>query len=396
MRKSIKFFKDIDKKMFICEANLNKEYSPNSFNSISSYLAMFPVELPLYFIKKYTKENDTVMDNFSGRGTTAYASRKLNRKFVGNDLNPYAFVLSKSKLINISNIEKIEKRIKELKNKYLLLPRSINITSEKYNDLKVFYSDFTLKQLIFLKNEIGINWKNNKDIDNLILALSLGLMHGPMKKDGTTIYFSLNMPNTISMSTNYVKKYSEINKLTKPNVDIFDNLIKRLKIKWEIFLSKNYESIFKYWNSLNSLNFLKNNSVDLVITSPPYLSLVDYTKSNWLRLWLLGFEKNNLKKEIKLSDSLDLKEYTNFIKKYLINISSKLKPKAKVCLVIGDVYDFELIENIWKEIKNEVPYSFLEVGIDTNTNNFKTSKLLNSRKGKATKVEKILILEKQN
>ena len=257
MNKTISFFNDINKKDFAYDINLTKLVSLNDFNSISSYLAMFPVELPLYFIQKYTKEGDIVMDNFSGRGTTAYASRKIKRNFIGNDLNPYAYVLTKSKLVRKFSIKKVIKRIKELEQKYINYYFYEDLKKEDFDELKVFYSDFTLKQLIFLKNQIGINWKNNKDIDNLILALSLGLMHGPMKKDGTTIYFSVSMPNTISMSSNYVRNYSKKNNLLKPDINVFENLIKRLKIKWEDFLSEDYKSNFKYWNSIEKLTFIK-------------------------------------------------------------------------------------------------------------------------------------------
>ena len=393
MNKTISFFNDINKKDFAYDINLTKLVSLNDFNSISSYLAMFPVELPLYFIQKYTKEGDIVMDNFSGRGTTAYASRKIKRNFIGNDLNPYAYVLTKSKLVRKFSIKKVIKRIKELEQKYINYYFYEDLKKEDFDELKVFYSDFTLKQLIFLKNQIGINWKNNKD--NLILALSLGLMHGPIKKDGSTIYVSVSMPNTISMSSNYVRNYSKKNNLLKPDINVFENLIKRLKIKWEDFLSEDYKSNFKYWNSIEKLTFIKNKSVDLVFTSPPYLSVVDYTKSNWLKLWLLGYDRKSLKKNIKLSDSLNLEEYKKFIKNYLINIYSKLKDNAKVCLIVGDVYNLQLIENVWEEIKDEVPYSFINIGIDKNVDKNKISNLLNSRKGNATKIDKILVLEKK-
>ncbi|MFV8473296.1 DNA methyltransferase [Mycoplasma sp. 4F] len=84
-----------------------------NFNSLNSYLAMFPLDVPLNFIEKYTNEDDIVMDNFTGRGTTLFASRLLNRKFVGNDLNPYAYVISKSKASQIHKIDLIN-RVNEL------------------------------------------------------------------------------------------------------------------------------------------------------------------------------------------------------------------------------------------------------------------------------------------
>lgn len=45
--------------------------------------AVFPVELPEFFIKAYTNENDIVLDPFMGSGTTAVASVLHNRSFIG-------------------------------------------------------------------------------------------------------------------------------------------------------------------------------------------------------------------------------------------------------------------------------------------------------------------------
>lgn len=45
--------------------------------------ASFPVALPTWFIKLFTKEGDVVLDPFAGSGTTALACVKLNRRFVG-------------------------------------------------------------------------------------------------------------------------------------------------------------------------------------------------------------------------------------------------------------------------------------------------------------------------
>lgn len=46
-----------------------------------------PVELFEYLIKTYTNENETVLDNCMGSGTTAIACHRLNRNFIGFELD---------------------------------------------------------------------------------------------------------------------------------------------------------------------------------------------------------------------------------------------------------------------------------------------------------------------
>lgn len=51
--------------------------------SNKNHSAAFPIALPIWFIKLFTKEGDVVLDPFIGSGTTALACKELNRKYVG-------------------------------------------------------------------------------------------------------------------------------------------------------------------------------------------------------------------------------------------------------------------------------------------------------------------------
>ncbi|WP_283393169.1 hypothetical protein [Photobacterium phosphoreum] len=113
------------------------------------------------------------------------------------------------------------------------------------------------------------------------MAFSLGLMHGPTKISGETIYFSVDMPNAISMAPNYVKNYVKENNLKKPNVNIFENIKNRSLNKYdEKIISNNFNGKIFEKDSTIENEKINDNSIKLVITSPPYLNIINYTKSN--------------------------------------------------------------------------------------------------------------------
>lgn len=53
-----------------------------------AHFAVFPLKLPMRCIKAGCKPGGTVLDPFSGSGTTGEAARRLGRKYIGIDLNP--------------------------------------------------------------------------------------------------------------------------------------------------------------------------------------------------------------------------------------------------------------------------------------------------------------------
>jgi len=60
--------------------------------------AAFPMELPTWFIKLFTQENDTVLDPFMGSGTTLFASKILKRNSIGIDIQKEYCDMVNSKL----------------------------------------------------------------------------------------------------------------------------------------------------------------------------------------------------------------------------------------------------------------------------------------------------------
>lgn len=69
-----------------------------------NHSAAFPRDLPAWFIKLFTQEDDLVLDPFMGSGTTCVAAYTLNRNYIGIELNEDYYRLAES---NISDIKRI-------------------------------------------------------------------------------------------------------------------------------------------------------------------------------------------------------------------------------------------------------------------------------------------------
>jgi len=378
------FLDKIEREKTICEWKEMPKNMNNKLHSICSYMAMFPPSLPNYFIKKYSKKGDVVLDTFSGRGTTILEACLLNRIGIGNDLNPLALLLTRAKS-NVPQKSRIISRIDELENEYKKC-EEIDITGEE-RKIKMIFSDYTLKQIIFLKNKL--DWKKS-NIDVFITALLLGILHG-----GSEGFLSLSMPNTFSMSPNYVRNYIAQHGLVRPKRNAFD-LLKR---KLERCYQRPMQRGISYSQDARKMTRIKDSSIDLIVTSPPYTRVIRYGQFNWIRLWLLNENSKEVDKGLFFSQSLD--KYCIFMTEVLKEMRRVIKPNAKAVLVIGDVKDKErdtiknLAEIVWERCAAPLGFKLAEqIKADVINDATKVSRIWGKKRGNATKIDRILVLTK--
>lgn len=355
----------------------------NPLHTMCSYMAMFPPSVPNYFIRKYSNEGDTVLDPFSGRGTTVLEACFLGRIGIGNDLNPIAYLLTKAKT-SVPRKSTISKRIDRLETRFNASAISIR---KEHPDIKMIFNASTLRQLIYLRS--SLNWKHNK-VDAFIAAMLLGVMHG-----NSGGYLSLSMPNTFSMSPNYVRGYIKEHKLKKPKRNVFDILRQKL--------DRCYQRPPKKGKALcqdaRKLTRIGENSVDLIVTSPPYTRVIRYGKFNWIRLWFFGSTWGDVDDKLFFSQSIE--KYCGFMYEVLKEVRRVLKVGGKAVFVIGDVKskDSDRIDNLAKVVweKCAKPLGFRKRGKiieDVIRDTTKVSKIWGKKKGNATKIDRILILER--
>jgi DNA modification methylase len=65
--------------------------------------AVFPIDLPINCLEHFTKENDLVLDCFMGSGTTAEACLRMNRNFIGFEINKDYVDVANNRINNYIN-----------------------------------------------------------------------------------------------------------------------------------------------------------------------------------------------------------------------------------------------------------------------------------------------------
>ena len=302
-----------------------------------SYMAMFPPELPHYFIERFTQPGDTVLDPFSGRGTTPVEAAAQGRYGIGNDLNPLAVALTRGKLSN-PTVEEVLKRLEKLESDYSSKDWSIEDEPEK---IRMIYHDNTLRQMVYLKE--NLDWRK-PGVDAFIVAVLMGAMHGNSRG-----FLSLPMPNTFSMGWNYIsrKVREEPEKFACPDRDTFEVLRTRVKRQ----LSKGQlpgHGIAIYGDVRRLDEKIEHGSVQLLFTSPPYLKVIKYGLYNWIRLWFLTESGSHQEVDDVLDDTHALVEYLDFMRETLTATLPLMDRERGIsCWAIGDVKGLNLAWAVW-------------------------------------------------
>ncbi|MCL9812515.1 DNA methyltransferase [Natranaeroarchaeum aerophilus] len=299
----------------------------HSLHRLAPYIGGFPPSLAHYFIRRFSKSGDTVLDPFSGGGTTPLEAALQNRNGYANDAFSYAYVLSKAKCNPLSTSEfepyldtKLDEARKVDNEEMRLLDN---------DDLKVFYSDHTLDQILRLREVLHEDDSRKATYLNGIMC---GILHGPSK-----MYLSLQTKDTYSGTANYVRKYAKKNDLQRPERDIRPKALRKQELAHEdtVPASLGERTKITRGDSRNLLNSFEKESVDLIVTSPPYMQTLDYTWNNWIRLWWLNEDRKSERNKLDITEDTD--KYRRFMRECLHSMYDVLAPDSVAVLIVGDV-----------------------------------------------------------
>lgn len=344
-------------KMCAIQSLSNNEYKENTFHQLSPYLGKLKSNIVRKLILNYTKPFDTILDPFSGSGTVALESLILNRHVIANDINPYAVTLTKAKMYPPHSLgEALEKAEYYLNRSKKEMSKISLLEIPKW--VRNFFHPTTLKETLALVRLL----KRNEE--HFILACLLGILHH--QSNGFLSYPSSHMVPYLRSKNFPITKFPYLYTYREVKPRLL-NKIKRVfknphKINPILFreCKTNYAERLKF----------PQNSIDAVITSPPYMDTLSYGGDNKLRLWFLGVS------DYKYYDDKSPRNPQDFhllIKNVLNILYFALKPNSYCIFVVGEVnkgkksintsliiQDVVLNNNGFKLlsiIEDEIPYS---------------------------------------
>ena len=307
----------------------SKQRQANPLHEIS-YRACFKPQLPAYFIERLTKAGDTVYDPFSGRGTTAVEAALHGRNVIANDINPLSAILTRPRL-EVPTLAQVDVRLRSL----CLSPKA-----RRDRDLSMFFHPNTERELLSLRDYLNLRRSEGTEdgIDRWIRMVATNRLTG--HSPGFFSVYTLP-PNQAVLPENQIKINEKLGQ--EPTYRDIRALILRKSMQLQGTL--NAADRWRLHQAAACAQFLENdaaatsailsNSVQLTVTSPPFLNIVQYARDNWLRCWFNGLDAETIGSQITMSTTPD--DWSIAMSGVLRELYRITRPAGWVAFEVGEV-----------------------------------------------------------
>ncbi len=299
------------------DLDFHKHNSAYATHVIHSFPAKFPPQLPRLFVEHLTEPGDVVLDPMAGSGTTLLEAYLAGRKAIGLDIDPLALRIAGAKVQHPNAehvlqtmhaiLRKVEDNLRAQNEQSFQAEFERHFDEETQKFIVYWFAPEVYKTLFHLKIEIqqiqepGLRLFFEVAFSSLIITKSggvsfaLDLAHTrPHRakivydKDGNEILHD----DSSSISPARLKI------LTKTLRPVLSEFEKRVRTNLRGELGKNGQDIAPKVIAANAQTLpLRDETVDLVVTSPPYASnAIDYMRAHKFALIWFGFPLSLLSK----------------------------------------------------------------------------------------------------
>lgn len=292
----------------------------STMQQLSPYVGKLKSGMVRALLLVHSKEGDTILDPFCGSGVVPYEALLLKRHAIGNDLNPYAYVVTMGKL----TAPPTESEALAHATEYL---RRADRAKERVDLQQVpewvrqFFHPETLKETLALFRLL----RHHEEY--FFQACLLGILHHVR-------------PGFLSYPASHLVPYLRKKKYPPeqyPKMYAHRDVRSRLLAKIQRAYRRHIPSESSLQRQVLQENAQRLSvteaSVDAIVSSPPYFGALDYGRDNRLRLWFLGIENHKeLDAALTSNDRVYVPQMTEAVKE----MYRVLKPGKAAVLVLGD------------------------------------------------------------
>ncbi len=277
--------KQKEKKFKDTSWDFRNEYTKSSNHGFHTYPAMMIPQIARRLIELYGKDKKVLLDPFVGSGTALLEAtlHKNFKKTYGIDINPLALLISKVKttLINPQSLwdeyhKIIKKSLDDKKNKK-------QFQKPDFFNIDFWFKPEVIRDLAIIKQ--NINTIQNKDIrDFFLIAFSETVRNVSNTRNREYKLYRMNQEMLKKHNPNTSKAFRE---KVKENIYSMENYVKE-KQNCEVNILA---------EDTRNLTSIPANSVDLILTSPPYgdsRTTVAYGQFSRLGLQWLDYSRDEV------------------------------------------------------------------------------------------------------
>lgn len=292
-----------------------------------SYRACFKPSLPAFFIERLSKPGDLVLDPFMGRGTTPLEASLRARVPCGNDVNPLSSMLVRPRL-QPPALMAVHERIESL---------SLLWEGELDDDLLVFFHPETLRSLCALRDYFLQRDRSGEldQVDDWLRMVCVNRLTGHSNGFFSVYTLPPNQATTVAGQ----RKINEKRQQVPPVRDVRAILAKKSKSLLkdvQALLGAQQEHASRavlMTGAANAMPQLKDESVQLVVTSPPFLDIVQYAADNWLRCWFGGIDA----KAVPITMARTVEAWQEAMRQVFVELHRVVRPGGYVAFEVGEV-----------------------------------------------------------
>jgi hypothetical protein len=284
-----------------------------------SYRACFKPALAAFFIERFSQPGEVVFDPFMGRGTTPLEAALRGRVAAGADANPLCEMLAAPRLDPPGLAE-----IADWLGRF-----DWDRPAETPEELLAFYHPETLRKLCLLRDAFLGRPLGKTESWIRLVALSRLAGHSPG-------FFSVRtLPPNQAVTPSAQRALNARLGQSPPPRDVPALILKKSRslLRHPARPAPELLPRHRLWTGrAESHSPLAENSVALVVTSPPFLNVVDYRRDNWLRCWFAGIASEAVP---RCTGSLN--EWKTLLTAALVETRRVLRPGGHAAVEVGEV-----------------------------------------------------------